>query len=114
MDREETGAIKRRLKNGFDQGGRRRDRVARRLLRGFRYNHVSILIPTVMALYKGTGDSHWLELHDQFLAERDGLRWQLFQRGEHVELSAHPIYANQNGFRLNAYLHFLEDAGNAR
>jgi len=39
--------------------------------RGFRNNHVSILIPTVYALYKGTGDEHWLTLHDDFLAERD-------------------------------------------
>ena len=78
--------------------------------KGFRHNHVSILIPTVYALYKGTGDVHWLELHDAFLAERDGQRWQLLHAGEHVELNGHPIYANQNGFRLNAYLHFLDDA----
>ena len=110
---KKLGAIGRRLeKNGFSIKAADGETVSHVGFswRGFRYNHVSILIPTVMALYKGTGDSHWLELHDQFLAERDGLRWQLFQRGEHVELSAHPIYANQNGFRLNAYLHFLEDA----
>ncbi len=77
--------------------------------KGFRNNHVSILVPTVYALYKGTGDEHWLKLHDQFLAERDGLRWQRLHAGDHVELNGHPIYANQNGFRLNAYLHFLED-----
>ncbi|MBL7040640.1 MAG: hypothetical protein ISR77_18535 [Pirellulaceae bacterium] len=77
--------------------------------RGFRNNHVSILIPTVYALYKGTGDEHWLKLHDHFLAERDRLRWQLLHTGDHVELNGHPIYANQSGFRLNAYLHFLED-----
>ncbi len=79
--------------------------------KGFRNNHVSILIPTVYALYKGTDDEHWLKLHDQFLAERDGLRWQRLHAGDHVELNGHPIYANQNGFRLNAYLHFLEDEG---
>ena len=78
--------------------------------KGFRNNHVSILIPTVYALYKGTGDEHWLELHDDFLAERERLRWQLLHTGDHVELNGHPIYANQSGFRLNAYLHFLEDA----
>ena len=77
--------------------------------KGFRNNHVSILIPTVYALYKGTGDDHWLKLHDHFLAERNGLRWQRLHTGDHVELNGHPIYANQNGFRLNAYLHFLED-----
>jgi hypothetical protein len=78
--------------------------------KGFRSNHVSILIPTVYSLYKGTGDKHWLKLHDELLAERDGLRWQRLHAGDHVELNGHPIYANQNGFRLNAYLHFLEDA----
>lgn len=77
--------------------------------KGFRNNHISILIPTVYALYKGTGDEHWLKLHDQFLAERDGLRWQRLHAGDHAELNGHPIYANQNGFRLNAYLHFLEE-----
>jgi hypothetical protein len=77
--------------------------------KGFRNNHVSILIPTLYALYKGTGDEHWLNLHDEFLAERGGLRWQQLHTGDHVELNGHPIYANQNGFRLNAYLHFLQD-----
>ena len=77
--------------------------------KGFRNNHVSILIPTLYALYKGTGNQHWLELHDGFLAENNGLRWQRLHAGEHVELNGHPIYANQNGFRLNAYLHFLQD-----
>lgn len=78
--------------------------------KGYRNNHVSILIPTIYALYRGTGDEHWLKLHDQFLADRDGKRWQLLQPGDHVELNGHPIYANQNGFRLNAYLRFLKDA----
>ncbi|MCP4785663.1 MAG: hypothetical protein GY903_04490 [Fuerstiella sp.] len=78
--------------------------------KGFRNNHVSILIPTLYALYKGTDDEYWRKLHDELLAERDGLRWQQLQPGNHVELNGHPIYANQNGFRLNAYLHFLEDA----
>lgn len=77
--------------------------------KGFRNNHVSILIPTVYAIYKGTGDDHWLKLHDDFLAEAECRRWQLLHSGDHVELNGHPIYANQNGFRLNAYLHFLED-----
>lgn len=76
--------------------------------KGFRNNHVSILIPTLYALYKGTGDEHWLKLHDELLAERDGLRWQRLRPGDHVELNGHPIYANQNGFWLNAYLHFLK------
>ncbi len=77
--------------------------------KGFRNNHVSILIPTVYALYQGTSDDYWRELHDELLAERDGLRWQRLHPGDHVELNGHPIYANQNGFRLNAYLHFLSD-----
>ena len=77
--------------------------------KGFRNNHVSILIPTLYAIYKGTGDEHWLKLHDQFLDERDGLRRQLLHPGDHLELNGHPIYANQNGFRLNAYPHFLDD-----
>ncbi len=78
--------------------------------KGFRSNHASILIPTVFALYKGTGNEHWLKLHDELLEDRDGLRWELLHAGDHVELNGHPIYANQNGFRLNAYLHFLDDS----
>ena len=77
--------------------------------KGYRNNHVSILIPTVYALYQGTGNQHWLELHDQFLRENDGIRWKLLHPGDHVELNGHPIYANQNGFRLNAYYRFLAD-----
>jgi len=49
--------------------------------KGFRNNHVSILIPTVYSLYKGTADEHWLKLHDELLAERDGLRWQRLHAG---------------------------------
>ena len=77
--------------------------------KGHRNNHVSILIPTVYALYQGTGNEHWLKLHDQFLAESNGIRWKLLHPGDHVELNGHPIYANQNGFRLNAYYRFLKD-----
>jgi hypothetical protein len=106
------GAVGRRLE-GHDFSIKTADGVTQSHVgfswKGFRNNHVSILIPTVYALYKGTGDQHWLKLHDQFLAERDGLRWQQLHAGDHVELNGHPIYANQNGFRLNAYLHFLED-----
>lgn len=79
--------------------------------KGYRNNHVSILIPTVYALHHGTGDPHWLKLHEAFLSERDGIRWRLLHPGKHVELNGHPIYANQNGFRLNAYFRFLKDDG---
>ena len=110
---EKLGAIGRRLEK-YDFSIKAADGVTESHVgfswKGFRNNHVSILIPTLYALYKGTGDEHWLKLHDHFLAERDGLRWQRLHTGDHVELNGHPIYANQNGFRLNAYLHFLEDA----
>ena len=76
---------------------------------GFRHNHASILIPTLYALHVGTGDPHWRKRHDELLAEREGLRWKLLHAGDHVELNGHPIYANQNGFRMNAYLRLLEE-----
>ena len=109
---QKLGAIGRRLES-FEFSIRAADGVTQSHVgfswKGFRNNHVSILIPTVYALYKGTGDEHWRQLHDELLAERDGLRWQMLHTGDHVELNGHPIYANQNGFRLNAYLNFLED-----
>ncbi len=109
---QKLGAIGRRLeKNSFSikaADGVTQSHVGFSWM-SFRNNHVSILIPTLYALYKGTGDEHWLKLHDDLLAERDGLRWRQLHAGDHVELNGHPIYANQNGFRLNAYLHFLED-----
>ncbi len=109
---QKLGAIGRRLEK-YDFSIKAADGVTESHVgfswKGFRNNHVSILIPTLYALYKGTSDEHWLKLHDGFLAEHDGLRWQLLHPGDHVELNGHPIYANQNGFRLNAYLHFLHD-----
>ncbi len=77
--------------------------------KGMVFNHVSILLPAVYALYKGTGDAHWLEAYNQFLEERDGGRRKLLKPGPHLQLNGHPIYANQGGFRLNALYRFQAD-----
>lgn len=78
--------------------------------KGFRANHVSILLPTVLALYKGTGDDHWLERYEFFMKEGEGKRWELAHPGPHVKINNHPIYANQNAFRVNAWYHLEESA----
>ena len=76
---------------------------------GYVSQHVSILLPSVYALYQGTGNQHWLDVYQEFLAERDGLRWQTMHVGPHVKINGHPIYANQNAFRVNALYHFETD-----
>jgi hypothetical protein len=76
---------------------------------GYISQHVSILLPTVYALYKGTGNEHWLEVFDAFLTEKGGLRWQRLHPGPHIALNSHPIYANQGSFRLNAFYRFQAD-----
>lgn len=73
---------------------------------GFISQHVSILLPSVYALYQGTGNKHWLDTYEKFLAERDGLRWQKMHVGPHIKINGHPIYANQGAFRVNALFHF--------
>jgi len=75
--------------------------------KGFNSGHASILLPTVLALYHGTGDDHWKNLYEDFLAESDGKRWEQVHPGPHVRINGHPIYANQNAFRVNAW-HRLE------
>jgi len=74
---------------------------------GYISQHVSILLPTVYALYKGTGNKHWLDVFNSFVTEKDGLRWQRLHPGPHIALNGHPIYANQGSFRVNA-LHKLQ------
>ncbi len=76
---------------------------------GFNSNHVSILLPTVLALHRGTGDASWAERYESFLEENDGRRWQLAHPGPQVEINGHPIYANQNAFRTRAWLRFEKD-----
>ncbi len=76
---------------------------------GYNSNHVSILLPAVLALYQGTGDEHWLERYEFFLKEAEGKRWQAAHPGPHVRINGHPIYANQNAFRVNAWYHFEKD-----
>jgi len=65
--------------------------------------HASILLPTVLALHVGTGDEHWRERYEAFLSEADQKRWKLSHPGPHVKINNHPIYANQNAFRVNAW-----------
>ncbi len=74
--------------------------------KGHNSNHASILLPAVLALYKGTGDEHWLQQYEFFLKEADGVRWQAAHPGPHIRINGHPIYANQNAFRVNAWYHF--------
>jgi hypothetical protein len=69
---------------------------------GFNSQHASILLPAVYALYRGTGNEHWLRAFDTFIREKDGERWKQLHPGPHVRLNAHPIYANQGAFRLSA------------
>lgn len=76
---------------------------------GFNSSHASILLPTVLALYRGTGDEHWREQYEFFLSEADGRRWEQVHPGPHVTINAHPIYANQNAFRLRAWHQFEPD-----
>ncbi len=79
--------------------------------KGFNSNHASILLPSVLALYQGTGDSHWLELYEHFMTESEGRRWEAVHPGPQIRINGHPIYANQNAFRVNAWYRFEEDAG---
>ena len=72
---------------------------------GYNSQHASILLPAVYALYKGTGDKHWLKTFETFIHEKDDSRWKQLYPGPHVRINAHPIYANQGAFRLNALYH---------
>ena len=42
------------------------------------------------------------ERYEAFLSEADQKRWKLSHPGPHVKINNHPIYANQNAFRVNA------------
>jgi len=72
---------------------------------GFVPEHASILLPTLLALYKGTGNKHWNEVYENFSAENDSLRWEKLKTSN-IRISSHPIYANQNCFRMNAFYRF--------
>ncbi len=74
--------------------------------KGFNSSHASILLPSVLALYHGTGDPHWRETYDALFREKDSERWKQLHPGPHVRINGHPIYANQNAFRINAYHRF--------
>jgi hypothetical protein len=63
--------------------------------KGFISQHASILLPAVYALYRGTGNEHWLETYESFRTEKEGRRWQLLHAGSHIKINGHPIYANQ-------------------
>ncbi len=76
---------------------------------GFHSDHASILLPAVYALYKGAGDKHWLETYERFLSEKEGLRWRRMHAGPHVRINGHPIYANQNAFRVHALFQLEAD-----
>lgn len=77
--------------------------------KGFNSNHASILLPSVLALYHGTRDPHWLQTYESFLSEKNGERWKQMHAGPHVQINGHPIYANQTGFRLNAWYRLEDD-----
>ena len=77
--------------------------------KGFNSGHASILLPSVLALYRGTGDAHWLEAYEKFLTENDGKRWQQVHPGPQVRINGHPIYANQNAFRVHAWYQLESD-----
>ncbi len=71
--------------------------------KGFNSSHASILLPSVLALHQGTGDDHWSELYETFLTENEGKRWEQVKPGPQVKINGHPIYANQNAFRVHAW-----------
>ncbi len=81
---------------------------------GFNADHASILLPAVLALYHGTGDPHWKQTYEKFLAERDGLRWKKLHPGPHVRINAHPIYANQSAFRIRALYQMEENRSRSK
>ncbi|MBL4883752.1 MAG: hypothetical protein JKY95_04325 [Planctomycetaceae bacterium] len=76
---------------------------------GYNSDHASILLPAVLALYQGTGDEDWLEVFEKFLSEKEGIRWKNMHPGPHVKINGHPIYANQNALRVNAFYQLQKD-----
>lgn len=69
---------------------------------GMVHEQVSTLLPTLLALHSGTGNAHWNDLYERYGKEQGGERWELLKPGPHVEINAHPIYADQNAFRVRA------------
>lgn len=106
--KQSLGKVGRRLE-GNDWSIKRGDGVTEAHVgfswKGHNSNHASILLPAVLALYYGTGDQHWLEQYEFFTSEADGKRWQAVHPGPHIKINGHPIYANQNAFRVNAWYH---------
>ncbi|OHD63679.1 MAG: hypothetical protein A2096_08645 [Spirochaetes bacterium GWF1_41_5] len=76
---------------------------------GFNSSHAQILLPTVYALFKGTADDFWKKEYERLADEETGKRWEFLKPGEHITLNGHPIYANQNCFRGNAFYRMLGD-----
>ena len=110
--RRSLGDVGRRLeKNGWSI--KRADGVTRAHVgfawTGYNSQHASILLSTLYALYKGTGEQHWHDVFESFLNEKNGLRWKRLHPGPHVRLNGHPIYANQGSFRLHAFYQFQSD-----
>ncbi len=110
--RQSLGKVGRRLEK-HDWSIKRADGVTEAHVgfswKGHNSSHASILLPSVLALYHGTGDDHWLTLYEQFMAEADGKRWEQVHPGPHIRINGHPIYANQNAFRVNAWHRFESD-----
>lgn len=111
--KQSLGKVGRRLE-GNDWSIKRADGVTESHVgfswRGYNSNHVSILLPAVLALYEGTQDEHWLKQYEFFLNEAKGKRWQAVHPGSHIKINGHPIYANQNAFRVNAWYQFEKNA----
>lgn len=110
--RDSLGKVGRRLEK-HDWSIKRADGVTEAHVgfswKGFNSGHASILLPSVLALYRGTGDEHWLDTYENFLTEGEGKRWKQVHPGPHVRINGHPIYANQNAFRVNAWYQFESD-----
>lgn len=110
--RESLGKVGRRLERN-DWSIKRADGVTQAHVgfswKGFNSSHASILLPSVLALYVGTGDKHWLEQYEYFLTESDERRWREVHPGPQIRINGHPIYANQNAFRVHAWYRFEKD-----
>jgi hypothetical protein len=110
--RESLGKVGRRLEQ-HDWSIKRADGVTEAHVgfswKGFNSSHASILLPSVLALYHGTGDEHWQKAYEHFLDESDGKRWQQVHPGPQVRINGHPIYANQNAFRVHAWYQLETD-----
>ncbi|OHD60363.1 MAG: hypothetical protein A2096_08435 [Spirochaetes bacterium GWF1_41_5] len=75
----------------------------------FEADKASLLLASVYAIYKGTEKQYWLDLFEKLGNENNNTRWELCKIGKHIQVSSHPIYANQRNVRLNVFFHFLPD-----